>query len=208
MVIEAFPLAEKYRNPVMILGDGLIGQMMEPVEFPDDLAVEQINNDDWATSGMETRKSKERNLIKTLFLDADLLNVHNLKLKAKYERMAAKEVRYENYNTETDYRALIVSYGTMSRVCRTVIDNMKAKGVEVALIRPQTLFPFPSDAISKAAQKMTCQVVVCVEMSMGQMVEDVDRCVQGRKPVEWYGKCGGDIPTPEETTEVIEGFLK
>ena len=208
MVMESFLLAEKYRNPVMILGDGLIGQMMEPVEFPEDLAEGQINNDAWATSGMETRKSKKRNLIRTLYLDADLLNEHNLNLKAKYERMAAQEVRYENYNTETNYRALIVSYGTMSRVCRTVIENMKEKGIEVAMVRPQTLYPFPSDAISKAAQKTTCQVVISVELSMGQMVEDVDRCVQGKKPVEWYGKCGGDIPTPEEVMEIIEGFLK
>lgn len=207
MVMEAFPLAEKYRNPVMILGDGLIGQMMEPVEFPDHLVTERSNNDDWATSGMETRKSDQRNLIKSLILDSELLNQHNLDLKAKYERMIAEEVRYEAYNTDTDYQALIVSYGTMSRVCRTVIDTLKADGLEVAMIRPQTLFPFPVAAVSEASKKNSCKVVVSVEMSMGQMVEDVDRCVRGRIPVEWYGKCGGDVPTPEEIIEAIKGFV-
>src|SRR5210317_958557 len=98
MVMLAFPLAEKYRNPVMILGDGLIGQMMEPVEFPDSLKAEPTNKDEWATNGMDTRKSNQRNLIKTLYLDPEELNAHNLKLKAKYEQMEREDVRYEAYN--------------------------------------------------------------------------------------------------------------
>ncbi|MCU0538586.1 MAG: 3-methyl-2-oxobutanoate dehydrogenase subunit VorB, partial [Desulfobacterales bacterium] len=123
MVMQAFPLAEKYRNPVMILGDGLIGQMMEPVAFPDHLQIPPTNKDDWATNGMDTRGSATRNLVKTLYLVPEELNAHNLKLKAKYERMIREEIRFEPYNLEGDYRVLIVSYGTMSRVCRTVIDN-------------------------------------------------------------------------------------
>ena len=207
MVMQAFPLAEKYRNPVMILGDGLIGQMMEPVEFPDDLVCEPSNKDDWATNGMDHRGREKPNLVKSLFLDPVQLNDHNLLLKAKYERMKREEVRYEAYNLDGDYRALIVSYGTMSRVCRTAIDLMKEAGLEVAMIRPQTLFPFPEAAIREAAGKAGCQVAVSIEMSMGQMVEDVERSVRGQCPVEWYGKCGGEVPTPEEIMDVVRGML-
>lgn len=207
MVMMAFPLAEKYRNPVMILGDGLIGQMMEPVEFPDHLKSEPSNKDDWATNGMDTRKSNERNLVKTLFLNAELLEEHNRVLKAKYDRMKKEEVRYEPYNVDTDYQALIVSYGIISRVCRTAIDNLKAEGFDLAMIRPQTLFPFPEKAIEDAASKDSCKVVVSIELSMGQMVEDVERCVHGKRPVKWFGKSGGDIPTPEEIIDVIKSFV-
>ncbi len=207
MVMMAFPLAEKYRNPVMILGDGLIGQMMEPVEFPDHLKSEPSNKDDWATNGMDTRKSNERNLVKSLFLNAELLEEHNRVLKAKYDRMKKEEVRYEPYNIDTDYQVLIVSYGIISRVCRTAIDNLKAEGFEVAMIRPKTLFPFPEKAIEEAASKDSCKVVVSIELSMGQMVEDVERSVHGKRPVQWFGRSGGDIPTPEEIIDVIKSFV-
>jgi 2-oxoglutarate ferredoxin oxidoreductase subunit alpha len=207
MVMMAFPLAEKYRNPVMILGDGLIGQMMEPVEFPDHLKSEPSNKDDWATNGMDTRKSNERNLVKTLFLNAELLEEHNRVLKAKYDLMKKEEVRYEPYNVDTDYQVLIVSYGIISRVCRTAIDNLKAEGFDAAMFRPQTLFPFPEKAIEDAASKDSCKVVVSIELSMGQMVEDVERSVHGKRPVKWFGKSGGDIPTPEEIIDVIKSFV-
>ena len=208
MVMRAFPLAEKYRNPVMILGDGLIGQMMEPVEFRDDLKTEPTNKDDWATNGMDTRKSNTRNLIRSLFLEPEVLNQHNLVLKAKYDRMKKEEIRYEAYNTEADYKVLIVSYGTMSRVCRTAIDELKADGLEVAMIRPQTVFPFPEKAVEDAAAKNSCQAVASIEMSMGQMVEDVERSVKGKQPVSWYGKCGGEVPTPEEVMEEVRKLVK
>lgn len=206
MVMMAFPLAEKYRNPVMILGDGLIGQMMEPVEFLDHLRSEPSNKDEWATNGMNTRKSDKPNIVKTLFLDPDELNEHNLLLNSKYERMKQEEVRYEPYNTDSDYRVLIISYGTMSRVCRTAIDNLKEEGFEVGMIRPQTLFPFPQEAIREATSKDSCKVVISIEMSMGQMAEDVERSVLGRRPVQWYGKCGGEVPTPEEIMDVVKSL--
>jgi len=200
----AFPLAEKYRNPVMILGDGLIGQMMEPVEFPEHLKTEPSNKDDWATNGMDTRGSQTRNIVKSLFLDNKLLNENNMTLKAKYDRMKKEEVRYDTYNLDSDYEMLIVSYGTMSRVNRTAIDNLKEEGIEIAMIRPVTLFPFPEEAIRQAASKENCKAVLSIEMNMGQMVEDVERSVQGKVPVKWYGTCGGDVPTPEE----IMNFIK
>jgi 2-oxoglutarate ferredoxin oxidoreductase subunit alpha len=207
MVMKAFPLAEKYRNPVMVLGDGLIGQMMEPVEFPEDLKSEPTNKDQWASNGMSHRNSSTRNLVKSLFLDPAQLNDNNLQLKAKYDRMRAEEVMFEAYNTDDDYRGLIVSYGTMSRVCRTAIDMLKAEGVDVGMIRPQTLFPFPDQAVADAAGKGSCTHVVSIEMSMGQMVEDVERCVKGQRPVSWYGKCGGEVPTPEEIIDVVKARI-
>lgn len=208
MVMQAFPLAEKYRNPVMILGDGLIGQMMEPVAFPDQLRTEPSNKDEWATNGMDTRKSGKRNLVKSLYLDPTVLNNQNLKLKAKYDQMKREEIRFENYNIDVPYEALLVSYGTMSRVCKTAIDNLKAEGLEIGLLRPKTLFPFPEVAIREASRKASCRVVLSIEMSMGQMLEDVERSVQGGKPVEWYGKCGGEVPTPEEVMDEIRLFLQ
>ncbi len=207
MTMQAFTLAEKYRGPVMILGDGMIGQMMEPVEFPDHLKTEPSNKDDWATNGMDKRKSGKRNLVKSLFLDPTELNANNLALKAKYERMKKEEVRFEGYNTDTDYQVLIVSYGTMSRVCKTAIDMMKDQGIEIGLLRPQTLFPFPEQAVFEAASRESCKAVISIEMSMGQMVEDVERCVKGQKKVHFYGECGGDIPTPEKIIEITRGLL-
>jgi 2-oxoglutarate/2-oxoacid ferredoxin oxidoreductase subunit alpha len=207
MMMKAFPLAEKYRNPVMILGDGLIGQMMEPVEFPDHLKAEPAYKDDWATNGMDTRRSRTRNLVKTLYLNPEELNAHNLKLKAKYEQMEREEIRWEGYHIDGDYQVLIVSYGTMSRVCRTAIDNFKVRGIDIGLIRPRTLFPFPRAVIHAAAQKPSCRAVLSVEMSMGQMLEDVERSVLGQRPVSWYGKCGGDVPTPEEVMQAVERLL-
>ncbi len=207
MMMQAFPLAEKYRNPVMILGDGLIGQMMEPVEFPQDLRSEPSDKDGWATSGMDTRGSGRRNLVKSLFLDPDVLNNHNLELKAKYDRMQREEVQYETVNLEADYRALIVSYGTQSRVCKTAIDLLKREGVEVGMVRPKTLFPFPLEAVREAAAKAGCRAVMSIEMSMGQMVEDVERAVLGRCPVSWYGKCGGEVTTPEEIIQAVKAAM-
>lgn len=207
MTMKAFSLAEKYRGPVMIMGDGLIGQMMEPCEFPDDLKTEPSNKDDWATNGMDHRGSAKRNLVKSLFLDPTELNSNNLTLKAKYEQMKKEEVRFELYNADSDYQVLIVSYGTMSRVCRTAIDLLKDDGIQVAMLRPQTLFPFPEQAVYDAATKESCKSVISIEMSMGQMVEDVQRCVMGQKPVEFYGECGGDIPSPEKIIDIIKGLL-
>ncbi|MFA5904803.1 MAG: 3-methyl-2-oxobutanoate dehydrogenase subunit VorB [Desulfobacula sp.] len=207
MTMNAFTLAEKYRAPVMILGDGMIGQMMEPVEFPDNLKSEPSNKDSWATSGMDKRKSDKRNLVRSLFLDPTELNNNNLALKAKYAQMKKEEILYEGYNTDGNYKVLIVSYGTMSRVCKTSIDMMKEEGIEVGLLRPRTLFPFPEEAVFKAATKESCKSVISIEMSMGQMVEDVERCVRGQRKVDFYGECGGDIPTPEKIIEVVKELL-
>ena len=180
--------------------------MMEPVAFPDDLRTPPSDKDAWATSGITTRGGGPRNLVKSLYLDPEVLNNQNLLLKSKYEQMQREDVRFERYNLDGDYRVLIVSYGTMSRVCRTAVDNLKREGFEVGLLRPQTLFPFPEAAVRDAVRQDGCKAVISIEMSMGQMVVDVRMSVQGKVPVSWYGKCGGDIPTPEEVIDAIQGL--
>jgi len=208
MVMKAFPLAEKYRNPVIILGDGLIGQMMEPVDFPENLVSEPSNKDEWATNGMATRQSNKRNLVRSLFLQGSSLEDNNRCIKAKYEKMKQEEIKFVTYNTDVDYEILIVSYGTMSRVCRTAIDMLKNEGIEVGMVRPQTLYPYPDDAVRQAAWKPSCRVVTSMELSMGQMVEDVERVVQGKRPITWFGVAGGIVPAPEEIVDEIKRVLK
>lgn len=207
MVMESFTLAEKYRNPVMILGDGMLGQMMEPVEFPEGLTTPPSNKDEWATNGMGHRNSDKPNIVKSLFLADTDLNKNNLVLKAKYDEMKKHEVRYEAYNTDGDYQILIVSFGMMSRICKTAIDDLKKEGIEVGLIRPQTLFPFPEKEIEDAVSKSSCKAAISIELNMGQMVEDVERCVHGKRPVSWFGTAGGVIPTPEEVIAEIKRVL-
>lgn len=207
MMADAFALAEKYRNPVMVLGDGLIGQMMEPVSFKQSEDTAIANKNAWATTGMTARGGKTPNLVKSLHLDPVVLNQHNLDLKAKYERMAREDMRWETYNSEGDYQVLMVSFGTMSRVCRTAVEMLKAKGIEAALLRPITLFPFPEEPVGAAADRACCKAVLSVEMNMGQMVEDVKQSVGRHKPVRWFGKCGGEVPTPEEVAGVVEKIV-
>jgi 2-oxoglutarate/2-oxoacid ferredoxin oxidoreductase subunit alpha len=207
MVMQAFVLAEKYRNPVMVLGDGLIGQMMEPVAFPDDFKSEPTDTDAWATSGIDHRGGGRRNIVKSLYLDPTALNDNNLALQAKFLRMHQEDVRWEAYHLDTDYAILLVSYGTMSRVCKTAIALLAEEGITVGLLRPQTLYPYPEQAVHQAAEKPGCRLTLCIEMSMGQMLEDVQRSVQGACPVQWYGKCGGDVPTPEEIVELVKEKL-
>jgi 2-oxoglutarate ferredoxin oxidoreductase subunit alpha len=182
--------------------------MMEPVEFPDHLKSEPSNKDDWATNGMERRGTNTSNVVKSLYLDPEMLNNHNLVIKAKCERMQEEDVRYEAYHMDGDYQVLLVSYGTMSRVCRTAVDVLAEQGIEVGLLRPQTLYPFPEEAIRSAAAKKSCKKVLSIEMNMGQMVEDVRRSVQGACAVQWYGKCGGDVPTPEEIVELVTSIVR
>ena len=202
MTMTAFPLAEKYRNPVMILGDGLIGQMMEPVEFPDQLKSEPSNKDGWATSGMDTRRSATRNLVKTLYLVPEELNAHNLKLKAKYDRMIREEIRWDlqpgcglpRAHRELRHHEPRVPHGHR---------QLQGPGHRHRHGAAQDPLSVPEQAVYDAAARASCRAAISVEMSMGQMVEDVELSVKGLKPVHWYGKCGGEVPTPEEVMEEI-----
>lgn len=198
LTIEAFEIADRYRNPVMILGDGIIGQMMEPVEFKKEINPDDLPKKEWATDGA---KDREVNVINSLFLDPKELEDHNLKLKKKYQLMKENELRYETVRME-DAEIGIVAYGTTARIASSAIDMARDKGIKVGLIRPISLYPYPYEIINKAADQVDS--FLTVEMSNGQMVEDVKLGVNGKKPVYFYGRSGGMVPTPEEILAEIE----
>ncbi len=205
LMMEAFDLADVYRNPVMLIGDGLIGQMMEPVQFPENYEPVKVDKSSWATTGA---KGRAPHLVKTLFLDPNQCDAHNFKLADKYKIISEKVLKWEDYNLDGSYDFLVVSYGTMSRVCKTVIGDLAKEGIKVGLVRPISLWPFPSKAVHDAAAKKSVKAVLSVEMSMGQMVEDVRLAVNGKKPVEWFGRAGGIVPTPEEVAEKLRKMAK
>ncbi len=186
----AFDLADKYRNPAVILTDGFVGQMMEPLEL--DYKDPEIPDKPWAVKGThETRK----NLISSIFLEPDDLEEHQRKLEAKYIRAQQAETRYEVYRTD-DAEILLVGFGIVSRVLRSTVDALRKEGVRAGLFRPISLWPYPSSALTEAASRV--QKVLVVELSNGQMVEDVRLTLNGRVPVEFYGRVGGNVPSVEE----------
>jgi 2-oxoisovalerate ferredoxin oxidoreductase alpha subunit len=192
----AFDLADKYRNPAVIVADGFIGQMMEPLdlEFREPVLPEKP----WAVKGTaETRQ----NLISSIYLEPDDLEAHQRKLEAKYKKAQQLEPRHELYQCE-DADVLLVGYGIVSRVLRSTVEESRKEGLRVGLFRPITLWPYPSRALAQAASRV--QKVLVVEMSNGQMVEDVRLALDGKVPVEFYGRVGGNVPSVEEVqTELI-----
>ena len=196
LTILAFDLADKYRNPAIVLADGFIGQMMEPL----DLEYREIRAPEkpWAVKGTaETRK----NLVSSIFLEPDDLEDHVRKLEAKYKCAQQEEPRWELYDTD-DAEILLVGYGITSRVLRSAVELARSQGQRVGLFRPITLWPFPSEALVKAATKV--RRVLVVELSNGQMLEDVRLSLNGKVPVEFYGRSGGNVPSVEEIhTEVL-----
>ena len=190
LTILAFELADRYRNPAVVLTDGFIGQMMEPLELHERKIAEPVKP--WAVCGTkETRK----NLISSIYLEPAELEAHVRKLDAKYKKAAEVEARHELYCAE-DPEVLLVGYGITSRVLRTVVDRVRKEGVRAGLFRPVTLWPFPAEALRKAARR--AQMVLVVEMSTGQMVEDVRLALDGRVNVEFYGRTGGNVPLEDE----------
>ena len=198
-VFKAFDLAEKYRTPAMILGDGLLGQMMEPVEFPEVQVT--VNEKPWATNGMHGKRG--RNVVNSLFLVADELERKILERYERYAQIEANESDAENFMTE-DAEVLIVAYGASSRVARSAIKSAREQGIKAGMIRPITLWPFPKKQIVAAAQN--AKALLVVEMSMGQMVDDVRLTMNGAKPVHFFGRTGGIIPTPAEVLEQIKAI--
>lgn len=198
-----FDLAFKYRNPVLILSDGAIGQMMEKVELEEQkprLTEEEIRkNTPWATIGKT--KDRERNIITSLDLDSARQERHNHKLQAKYRQMEEEEVRYELINCD-DAEYIIVAYGTSARISQKAVDLLRAKGMKVGLLRPITLFPFPTKILQEMSKKV--KGILTVEMSAGQMVEDVRLAVGNQLKVEHFGRYGGIIPSPTEVVEAME----
>ena len=193
-----FDLAFKYRNPVMILSDGAIGQMMEKVWLnPHKERSKEVP--EWATTGKPA--TRKRNVITSLELDPFRQEVFNQKLVAKYNEIREKEVRYEEYQCE-DAEYLLVAYGTSARVCQKAVQLAREQGIKAGLLRPITLFPFPSKRINTLAGQV--KMAMAVEMSAGQMVEDVMLAVNGKVPVYHYGRMGGMVPTPDEVVENLK----
>ncbi|HKK21688.1 MAG TPA: 3-methyl-2-oxobutanoate dehydrogenase subunit VorB [candidate division Zixibacteria bacterium] len=205
LMMLSFHLADKYRNPVMMIGDGMIGQMMEPVEFPDKyVEPEELPEKTWAATGAKGRKPY---VIKSLFLDPVLLEKNSWVLHEKYEQMKKNEVRYERYKISEKNEILLVAYGTMARICQTAIDDLEAEGISVGLFRPITLFPFPEKQIQEEAVKKNVKNLLVIEMSTAQMCEDVERAVLGKKPIKFFGRTGGIVPAPEEVIKQIKQLL-
>lgn len=200
MTKEAFDVAEQYRIPVMILADGTLGQMMEPVEFGDYVPRPQADLS-WATTGYEGKRP--RNIANSLYISPEELEQKNIELFAAYDKVIRNEVRWESYHTE-GADIIVGAYGTMARIVKSVIARMDQEdGPKVGLIRPKTLWPFPEEAFAQAAEQESVKAVLSVEMSMGQMVEDIRLAVAGRKPVSFFGRTGGVIPTAKEVREHI-----
>lgn len=204
MMMLAFDLAEKYRNPVMLLGDGMIGQMMEPVSFPTEGAGPPMGENDWALTGADGRAPRA---VTSLFLDPDAFHQHNLKLKAKYDAIAEAEQRWEVYPKDEPAEILITAFGTMARICKSAVDNLREQGIAASLFRPITLKPFPYQHLAECVGQLTGKAqVLDVEMNMGQMIYDINLALCG-KPIEFIGTAGGVIPTPEEIMEKVQQLL-
>jgi len=201
-VYDGFELADKYRNPVMILADGALGQMMEKVTFREyDPASSGIAKD-WATVGKPS--TRERNIITSLHIQSERMEQINLRLQAKYRKIREDEVRYQMVQVE-DAEVLLVAYGLAARISHRAVELARHRGIAAGLLRPMTLFPYPS-AILHQLSKQLDQVLV-VEMNSGQMIEDVRLAVEGNAPVEFYGRMGGIIPSPEEVVEKIVSMV-
>jgi 2-oxoglutarate ferredoxin oxidoreductase subunit alpha len=197
----AFDLAFKYRNPAMILSDGAIGQMMEKVILkPQKERSKTVPG--WATTGKPP--TRERNIITSLDLDPYAQEIHNQKIQAKYRKLEQEEVMFEEIQTE-DAEYLFIAYGTSARVCQKSIQLAREEGIKVGLLRPITLYPFPAARINELAGNM--KHILSVEMSAGQMVEDVMLAVNGKTSVSHFGRMGGVLPTPEEVVDNLKSKL-
>jgi len=201
-VILGYDLAFKYRMPVMILSDGLIGQMMEKVELFDPISRNTVFDQSWVVTGKTP--NRERNIITSLDLDPLKMEQHNLHLQEKYKHIRENEVRYEMLDcNDIDY--LFVAYGSSARICQKSISLAHEKGIRIGLLRPITLYPFPAEIIAKLAEKV--KGILSVELSAGQMVEDVMLAVKGKVRVEHYGRLGGAIHSPEEVLEAFKSIF-
>jgi 2-oxoglutarate ferredoxin oxidoreductase subunit alpha len=202
MTILAFDLADKYKNPCAILGDGLMGQTMEPVRYPELQPAVDPHRFDWSLTGAKGRKKR---IINSLFLVPEPLEEHNRHLQAKFAEMSKNEVRYEDYRCE-DAELVVVAYGTSARIARAAVNDARKQGLKVGLYRPISLWPFPSKGLFDLASRGVKKFLT-VEMSTGQMVEDVQLAVRGKAEVGFYGRTGGIVPTPREVFAEIEKVL-
>jgi 2-oxoglutarate ferredoxin oxidoreductase subunit alpha len=200
-VYLGFDLADKYRNPVMILSDGAIGQMMEKVKFPDYVIPKK--DKPWATTGKPGNRS--RNYITSLHILPEKMEVHNQHLEAKFKAIRDNEVRFEEIGTD-DAEVLLVAYGLSARICHKALDLARAKGIRAGLLRPITLYPFPYQRLQELANQV--DLMMSVELNAGQMVEDVQLAVAGKVPVGFFGRMGGMIYTPEDVLQHLETIMQ
>ena len=208
MASEAFDLADKYRNPVMILADGMLGQMMEPVEFKPaktESEIEELGKQhhSWCICPNEDGDKKHHHEINSLEIDPAVLEAHVNKLYEKYAVIEKEETRYETYNVSDDNEILVVAWGTASRIVKSAVNELKALGKSVGMIRPITVWPYPYEAVASAIGKNVKRVYV-FELNTGQMLDDVKIAVNGKVPVDFWGKVGGIVFTPAEVQEKLE----
>jgi len=197
---DAFDLSQKYRIPVMILADGIIGQTMEPVEYNRELKKDFLKQD-WALTGCAGRQPR---LLKSLFMKEGALEKHNIDLQSKYKLIMENEVKYESFMTE-DAEIVITAFGISSRIAKSAVKEARKIGIKAGLLRPKTLFPFPSNIISELAKAKT--KFLSIELNQGQMVEDVKLSVNGKCPVEFFGKAGGSIIEAAEVVEKLKNMI-
>ncbi|MBO5774116.1 MAG: 3-methyl-2-oxobutanoate dehydrogenase subunit VorB [Clostridia bacterium] len=200
LTYNAFDKADEYRMPVMILGDGMIGQIMEAVELPEMKDPATFPKKEWATDG--TGVGKNRRIINSLYIEPDVLEEVNHRLFARYDVLKEKEVKCEKYLTD-DAEIVIVAYGTVARIAKSAVNDLREKGIKVGLVRPITLYPYPEKIINEVAKQDSVKKFVTIELSMGQMIEDVRLAVNGLKPVEFYGRTGGNVMTPDDIVNYV-----
>lgn len=203
LIQDAFDVADIYRTPCMVMGDGMLGQMMEPVQFKE-REQKQLPDKAWAATGLGGRK--EHNVVNSLYLEPDQLEKHNVHLQQKYAAIKAKEARYELYNCEAQCDLILVAYGTTARICENVIKTAKKEGIKLGLVRPITLWPFPVEAFEIIIDRAK-HGFLSVEMNCGQMVEDVRLVTKGRKQVHFYGRSGGMVPDPTDVLNKVKSIV-
>jgi 2-oxoglutarate/2-oxoacid ferredoxin oxidoreductase subunit alpha len=200
LTVLAFDLADKYRNPVMVAADGNLGQMMEPVELKESYP-NNYDHSGWALTGA---KDREGHIITSIYLDADEMEEYIHRLYRKYAEIERVETRYEEFET-SDAEVVIVAYGIVSRVVRSAVEVLRQEGIKAGMVRPITLWPYPKAVIRRLADQ--AKFFLACEMSMGQMVEDVQLSVEGLRPVYFYGRSGGNVPTPAEVAAQVRQRL-
>ncbi|HRU84957.1 MAG TPA: 3-methyl-2-oxobutanoate dehydrogenase subunit VorB [Eubacteriales bacterium] len=201
IIYNAFDKAEKYRLPVMILGDGMLGQIMEAVQLPKMRDISEIKKPEWAVTG--ENKGESRKIINSLYIEPDELETVNLRLAARYAEMKKNETAWESYLTD-DAEIVLAAYGTVGRIAKSAVGILRSKGIKAGLLRPITLYPFPSEVFLKLAEFSHVKKFITVELSLGQMVEDVRLAVEGKKPVLLLGRAGGNVVTPEDIAAFAE----
>ena len=207
LMMVAFDKAEQYRNPVLFLADGIIAQMMEPVEMPEmvDFKVDPEKKP-WAVTGWKPGDDPaKRGVINSIYIDTESLSVHNDELQKGYKEIKANEQKWEEYNLDgAEY--VITAFGTVARISKSAIDELKEEGINVGLVRPITVWPFPYDAVAKAVSAPNVKAVLDVELNEGQMLEDVKLAVNGTKKVDFFGHLGSQMPTTDEIKAKIHSM--